>query len=297
MVQDIGAGAGFAGERAAGDLLPAGKPSTWRLVVTDDRDPAFHMSLDEAMVELVRTGRVPPTLRLYTWRPRSLSLGMNQAVREAVDLEAVKALGVGLVRRPSGGRTVFHDREVTYSIVVPENDPRIPEGVMDAFRRLTEGLVAAFHALGLRTAELQTPEAAAPKSGSPVCFESPGAYELVIGGKKAAGSAQARLGGVLLQHGSVPLSYDEAAMFRLFYFPNEAAREQARERFRRTATAIEAELGRPVGVEALKAALVEGFSRALGIRFVPEPLTPEETALAERLVREKYGRPEWTFRR
>lgn len=270
----------------------------WRYVETWEGDPAFHMALDEAMMMLLGERRIPPTLRFYTWRPSALSLGMHQDAATSVDLHAVRALGVGLVRRPSGGRTVFHDRELTYSVVVREDDARMPKGLMAAFRRLTEGLKRGYHRLGIFDATLNSAsDAPESKENTPVCFDTPGAYELVIGGKKAAGSAQTRRGGVLLQHGSLPLSYDVETMFRLFYFPSSEARARAIARFHATATSIEAALGRPVTLEEVRDAMLFGFGQALGVEFVPGSLTAEEQALAQRLAAEKYTNPEWTFKK
>ena len=273
--------------------------TSWRYVETWGAPGAYHMALDEAMARLVGEGKLPPTLRLYTWQPSTLSLGMHQKLSRSIDAEVARLLGIGIVRRPSGGRTVFHDMEITYSIILPESMPGIPRSIREAFRLLTQGLVQAYHLLGITQARLheslQTDEKRV-KHDSPVCFEEPGESELVIDGKKAAGSAQARLYGALLQHGSVPLRYDEEKMFRLFYFPDDATREKALRRFQKTATSIEAALGRTVAPETLQQALREGFARAFDIEFIEGNLTDEENRLTEKLIAEKYGTDAWTNR-
>lgn len=275
------------------------RSTSWRVIETWEAPGAYHMALDEAMSILVGKGQVPPTLRLYTWQPSALSLGMHQVLHRSIDRESARRLGVDIVRRPSGGRTVFHDMEVTYSIILPESMPGIPRSIREAFRLLTQGLVQAYHLLGIAQAALYEPPHDTPsshKTDSPVCFEDPGESELVIHGKKAAGSAQARLHGALLQHGSVPLRYDEDKMFQLFYFPNETARAKARQRFQQTATSIEAALGETVTPEAVNIALRDGFARALGVKWTEENLTDEEKQLTEKLMHEKYATEAWTAR-
>lgn len=273
--------------------------TSWRYIETWDAPGAYHMALDEAMAILVGKGQLPPTLRLYTWQPAALSLGMHQNLYQSIDRERARTLGVDIVRRPSGGRTVFHDMEITYSIILPESMPGIPRSIREAFRLLTQGLVQAYHLLGITHASLHEPPQHTQKThktDSPVCFEDPGESELVIHGKKAAGSAQARLHGALLQHGSVPLRYDEDKMFQLFYFPDDTTRTKAFQRFRETATSIEASLGKTVSPEMLKMALRDGFARALGVQWTDDRLTDEEIRLAEKLYHEKYATEAWTYR-
>ena len=96
---------------------------TLRLLRTGVARGAFNMGLDEAVLGSVSEGRQPPTLRFYGWNPPTVSLGYFQGLDDEVDREACRAAGVDVVRRITGGGAVFHDDELTYSVVIPERHP------------------------------------------------------------------------------------------------------------------------------------------------------------------------------
>ncbi|MCG0314935.1 MAG: lipoate--protein ligase family protein [Calditerricola sp.] len=272
-----------------------------RFVDTGSRSPAENRAIDEAILRLHAEGKVPPTVRFYTWDPPTLSIGYFQKAEREVDLAAVRAMGLGFVRRPTGGRAVLHDRELTYSIVVRESHPLIPPSVTEAYRVLSMGLLEGFRALGLRAemVSLSDPEEkkkfAAPSSAA--CFDSPSWYELVVEGRKVAGSAQTRQLGVVLQHGSILLELDVDKLFSCLRFPSERVRARLREDFTRKAVAINDVAPRPVTLEEAKAAFFAGFAKGLGVELVPGALTPEEEALAAELVATRYGTEAWNLRR
>jgi lipoate-protein ligase A len=122
--------------------------NAWRYIHTGNRSPAANMAIDEAILTAHSEGKVPPTVRFYGWSPATLSIGYFQKAQE-VDFEALRSEGIGFVRRPTGGRAVLHDKELTYSIIVSECYPGIPRNVTEAYRVLSEGLLQGFRALGL----------------------------------------------------------------------------------------------------------------------------------------------------
>ncbi len=274
------------------------RPSpVWRLLQTGAGAGAWNMALDEAMLRLMGQGKSPPTLRLYWWQPPCLSVGYFQAARREVDLARLAEAGIDLVRRPSGGRAILHDRELTYSVVASLDDPLVSGGVAQSYGKLAAGLLAAMQALGVvAQAALQDRRGhgvlrpAQDSARSPACFATTSHYELTVGGRKVVGSAQMRQGGVLLQHGSVLLGLDEAKFAQLLH-------DGAAAKLSQHATCLEEVLGRPIALEEVDRAMVEGFSQALGITLIAEEPTPEELALAQRLLEEKYATPEWNLRR
>jgi len=279
---------------------------TWRLVLSGALAPEMNMAVDEAVMTAIAEGIAPPTVRFYGWRPPSVSLGYFQRASE-VDTDALKRRGYGLVRRPTGGRAVLHDRELTYSIIVSESHPLVPAGVTEAYRVFSSGLLHGFRLLGLdaRLADAPVPAAAggggAGTAASAACFDSPSWYELVVDGKKAAGSAQTRQRGVVLQHGSILLDLDAEALFGVLAFSHERARERMMRAFAGKAAAInelrkERGLG-AVSLEEAERAFRQGFERGLGVRLEEGELSEYERELAARLAAEKYGSEEWTFRR
>ena len=128
-----------------GLLLPQAK---WRLIVTEPADGATNMAIDQAIAEAVAQGEVLPTLRFYSWHPACVSLGQSQSAA-LLDLNRCTALGWDIVRRATGGRTVLHIDELTYSIIAPENEPRVKGGVLASYQRLSLGLQAGLEAAGL----------------------------------------------------------------------------------------------------------------------------------------------------
>src|SRR5215212_6466035 len=116
---------------------------------------AMNMALDEALFESVIAGG-GPTIRFYTWRPAAVSLGVNQPAGE-IEREACDRLGLDLVRRPTGGRAVLHQYELTYSIAVRESDPLVSGGVVESYRKISTALVAGLRLLGAQV-ELAPPD-------------------------------------------------------------------------------------------------------------------------------------------
>lgn len=273
----------------------------WRFIVTEAMPPAMNMAVDEAILQLHSEGKVPPTVRFYTWNPATLSIGYFQKAAKEINLEALRERGLGFVRRPTGGRAVLHDQELTYSVVVSESHPKMPSSVTEAYKVISMGLLHGFQRLGLHAemVSLATEEEKEKYSspGSSACFDSPSWYELVVEGKKVAGSAQTRQKGVILQHGSILLEMDVELLFSLLNFPSERVKQRMMESFRQKAVTINEVSPRPIGLQEAVEAFRDGFASGLEVELVPGALTPEESTLAEELVRTRYAVDEWNFRR
>ncbi|MBI4320938.1 MAG: lipoate--protein ligase family protein [Chloroflexi bacterium] len=280
----------------------------WRLLETGRQDGATNMAVDEAILLAVAQAKVPPTLRLYGWEPACLSIGYFQSAVNEVDLDACRELGVDLVRRPTGGRAILHEHEITYSVVVSQDDPLIGGGIGASYEMISKCLVAGLALLGSQAVPAPSRRQAATdrsigqrrteSSGrSPACFDAPSDYEILFCGRKLVGSAQMRRLGTILQHGSILLDADVAKMAALL----KAADDTARERFSAVLTArmasLRKALGRQVGMYEAARALKAGFEAVLGVRIEPGVLTRDEVDAAERLRREKYCAPDWNLRR
>ncbi len=264
------------------------RPSTWRLLNTGERDGATNMAIDEAILRGVAEGSSPPSLRFFAWQPACLSLGQAQAAGD-VDLAACRALNVDIVRRPTGGRAILHVDELTYSVAAREDEPRVQGGIVESYRRLSEGLLAGLLRMGLPVRQVERPDNHDRDQG-PVCFEVPSNYEIVFDGHKLIGSAQARRNGAVLQHGSLPLVGDIGRICDVLAIPPD------RDRVRARAITVERAIGRPVTFDAAARVMAEGFASALSLRLVPGDLTPQECAWAEELRRDKYASEAWTYR-
>lgn len=288
---------------------------TWRLIHSGHLSGPANMAIDEAILRGVAQGG-RPTLRFYGWEPPAISVGVFQDLENEIDLVMCKSLGIDVVRRPTGGRAVLHDVEVTYSLILPEESGIIPKGITESYRAVSEGIVRGLASLGLdakmvslRRKGDKAPSTQAPRSGryvitveapdqgsaSAACFDSPSWYEVTVGGKKIVGSAQMRRMGVLLQHGSIPLELDAEKFFACLKFPSRESRKRAKAAFLARATSVREELGRDVSFIEVSEAIAQGLKEALGITFVEGELTPYELETAERLFA-KYAHLDWPQR-
>ncbi|HET6871583.1 MAG TPA: biotin/lipoate A/B protein ligase family protein [Sporolactobacillaceae bacterium] len=269
---------------------------TWAFLDTGVQTPAINMAIDEALLNWHSQGLIPPVIRFYEWQPAGLSVGYFQKVKGKIDIEATKRHGFDIVRRQTGGRAVLHDRELTYSVVVSEKHERMPSSVTDAYRVISQGILKGFHNLGI-DAGFALPEGKLGQTGSAVCFEEPSWYELIVDGKKAAGSAQTRQKGVILQHGSIPIEVDEGTLFDLFIYPNEKVKERARRGFGDKAVAINDVLGRKVSIEEVKTAFKSGFEEGLEVNLEPLTLNDEQWEHIKELAKTKYENDDYTYSR
>ncbi|MDO6655153.1 biotin/lipoate A/B protein ligase family protein [Anaerobacillus sp. 1_MG-2023] len=271
----------------------------WAFIDSGERSPAYNMALDEALLKWHSDGTIPPVIRFYGWNPPTLSIGYFQRIERDINMDAVEKNGLGFVRRPTGGRAVLHDQEVTYSVIVSEDYPDMPSTVTEAYRVISEGLLIGFRKLGLNAyfavpeTDAEKEELRAPRSG--VCFDSPSYYELVVEGRKVAGSAQTRQKGVILQHGSILLDIDEDQLFDCFKFKNERIRERMQRGFRKKAVAINSLRETPVSISEAVKAFYDGFQQGLDIELVPYQLTNEQESFVVQLAEEKYASKEWNF--
>lgn len=273
-------------------------PATWRLLRSYPADGATNMAIDEAILHAVAADQAHPTLRCYAWEPPCLSLGRGQKGSD-VDLEALKATGYGLVRRPTGGKAILHIDELTYSVIAPESDPRMAGGVVTSYRRLSAGLMRGLEQLGAhdvtakdhQAGRNREPQARKGRSRiGPVCFEVPSDYEITSQERKLIGSAQMRAQGTVLQHGAIPLYGDIARICSFLVSRPDPDGVRAR------ATTVEEVLGRRVTWDEAADAMAAGFAEALNLRLEPGALTEEEKTQAQRLREAKYATGEWTHR-
>ncbi|MGM0864572.1 MAG: lipoate--protein ligase family protein [Bacillota bacterium] len=277
------------------------KKETWRFIDSGNCSPSYNMALDEALLDWHSEGKIPPTIRFYGWDPATLSIGYFQKVEKEINLDAVKEHGLGFVRRPTGGRGVLHEHELTYSVIVSEEHPEMPKTVTEAYRVISEGILKGFQGLGLE-AYFAVPKTAEEREGlknprSAVCFDAPSWYELVVEGRKVAGSAQTRQKGVILQHGSILLDLDEDKLFSLFNYPSDRVKERMQRAFKSKAVAMNEISSGTVTMDMAKEAFKKGFEEGLNIHLEPYELSKEETQYVVDLARTRYESDDWNFKR
>ena len=266
-------------------------PPDWRLLVDPPADGVWNMAVDEAILDAVAAGVAPPTLRFFQWRPACLSLGYFQRYAVVND-QACTASGVGVVRRPTGGRAILHDRELTYSVALPLATLGGDHAVEPSYFRLSQALLEGLRASGAWVT-LARVEPAAGGGHGPACFDRASAHEILLDGRKVVGSAQVRRAGALLQHGSILFDPQVDALLKCL-------RLDAGERDRWHRSMIKGIAGLEGHCECNPATLAGGigsaFARVFGVRLWPAEITAPERAAACQLAKDKYGNREWTAR-
>ncbi|HEX3160785.1 MAG TPA: lipoate--protein ligase family protein [Gemmatimonadaceae bacterium] len=255
----------------------------WHLLVSPALSGPENMALDEALLRRAqRTGDA--VCRVYTWREPTLSFGRNQTARGHYDAGLARELGVAVVRRPTGGRAVLHHRELTYSVTAPLRDA---EPLRESYGRVNRLLLDALRALGV-DARLAERGGRAPVPSAAPCFEAPTVGELVLDGRKLAGSAQWRDEGAFLQHGSILVDDDQALVPRLALHPVPVPAAPA---------TLRAALGRAPTADELGAALllaIRAREDAAAARW--DGLEPALRLDAEQAC-QRYRDDHWTWRR
>ena len=257
----------------------------WRLLVTEPTDGATNMAIDEALWRGRQAGVSPPTLRLFAWSPPTVSLGYGQPLDRHVDLEACRALGVGLVRRPTGGSAIYHDgpeRELTYSVVATAADLGIGPDLLETYRWIGAALLRGLQSLGAPAALV--PERPGDGPVPAFCFARTGVFEIEVDGRKLVGSAQRRQGDSFLQHGAVLLDVDEPRLRTLFPTTRDPLA---------TLTTLASALGRRPSFEEVADALARAFEAEHGLDLRPGGLSDGEAARVDALVADRYASPAW----
>jgi lipoate-protein ligase A len=179
----------------------------WRLLLTGPQSGVENMALDEALLGRAReTGE--SVFRVYSWSRPTLSFGRHQSAHDTYDATRLRARGIDVVRRPTGGRALLHHRELTYSVTAPVI---AGEPLAESYTRINRLLIDALGRLGVAVS-VAAPAVRAPSPTGAPCFETPTAGELVVGARKLVGSAQYRERDALLQHGSILVDDDQSLL-------------------------------------------------------------------------------------
>jgi lipoyl(octanoyl) transferase len=271
--------------------MTKGKKLHWRFIDSGPGGAAFNMALDEALMREAAHGPTA-TLRVYGWRRSSVSLGYHQRLKKRLDPELCRASGVEIVRRITGGREVFHDRELTYSFTGPEGLACLGADITESYRLIAGGLLAALRLLGIEPEIERSPERERGLAGP--CFSSASRYELSVLGKKLVGSAQRRCpeAGAFMQQGSLLIQNSQDRLLDLM--PAESGQRMAGKAAGPSgrATGLEEVLGRPVEFGEVAGAMKHGFEQEFGCRFKKGQPSEKELEL-ELELEKKYNTIIW----
>jgi lipoate-protein ligase A len=258
------------------------KMDTWRIIPIEANDAFMNMAIDETILESRIRKKVPNTVRFYRWKPSAVSIGRFQSMEKEVNLDACRRRGVDVVRRISGGGAVYHDyvRELTYSVVVDCGNPRITTDVLTSYKGICAAIIRGLTFMGLQV-QLDTTDSAQR------------CPNIMVGGKKVSGNAQARRGRVVLQHGTILVDLDIQTMLTLLRNPKLIINETVMEFVRNRITTLSRELNREVGFDEVARSLRKGFSEAFDAELLESNLTSTEVALAKRLRAMRYTSDTW----
>ena len=238
------------------------------------------MAIDEQLLrEADRTGAA--FLRLYRWDPPCLSFGRNEPALARYDRAAIERFGIAVVRRPTGGRAVWHEHELTYAVAAPI---AAFGSLRASYRAIHDRLAAALRALGV-DAVLASDRPPVRMADPGACFAAPVGGEVLIAGRKVVGSAQVRHGTALLQHGSILLDGTQDIVEQLRRDAAEP-RLQPGKREAAAATTLSAALGRAVSFDEVATAIIKVWGVGT--------LTASDRPRPGRSV---FSSPEWTWRR
>ena len=245
----------------------------FRVIDSGPQPASLNMATDEAILVGFINGVSPPTLRFYSFSPSAVTLGRFQKARDQLLSEA-ENYGLSVVRRPTGGRAVVHDGDLTYSVVAGIDDSLFGGSVLETYRKISERLTQAFKELGADVTAEHNPEGKYQRSAS--CFDSAVTYELRLGREKIVGGAQVRQSGAFLQQGSIALVEPEYDFEKLFGGGSK------------TPTGLSSLLGKIVSYEEIRMAIQNSFGCAMRADTVNE----FELARREELL-SKYESSRW----
>ena len=246
----------------------------WRVVELETHDAYLNMALDEAVSEDIMNGSSPPTIRFYTWKPGAVSIGYFQSMKDEVNLDTCRELGIDCIRRWTGGGAVYHDAkgEITYSLIAPAS--LFPKNIIRSYEMICGWIVNGLKTLGIDAVF------------SPV-------NDVLVGGKKISGSAQTRRGGVLLQHGTVLYDLDLATMFSVLNVSKQKITDKMIQTAHERVTCISKHknVDKKDVYQALLGAFTNDKDHEVGT------WKENEISRAKELAEQKYKTKEWLFLR
>jgi lipoate---protein ligase len=250
----------------------------WRFLVTNANTAYRNMAIDLAVLKANSEGHVPPTVRFYYWQPSAITIGYFQSLKEEVDLDMCKKQGVDYVRRITGGGAVFHEHELTYSIVIPESHVEMPKNIMDSYSRICGAIMKGLKNIGIDS------------TYHPI-------NDILSNGKKISGNAQTRKYNTVLQHGTVLLDVDVEKMFSLLRVANEKMIDKLVSDVKQRVSSIKHVLDREVFFDELLDDMKKGFEDEFNVELIKGELTDYELELSDKFDKERFASYDWNHKR
>jgi len=255
------------------------KHNQWRLIESGLENAQWNMAVDEALLSNFKDGDLP-ILRLYRWEP-SLSLGRFSKPKSILNIKKIAQDGFPFVRRISGGGVLVHGKDISYGLIL-SRDSFDNMGVKESYSYICKFIIELYKKLGHTALFASQTELETKKSD--VCLAGIEPYDIVIKGKKIGGNAQRYSKNTLLQHGSIPISVDEAQLEPLFIKDSGL----------KSSTSLE-KLGTAIEYNKLIELVKEAFCESFNVTLVLDRLSLEEKKSAKILLNEKYTQNRWNI--
>ena len=250
----------------------------WRLLETGFRTAAENMAIDRAILVTHSKNMVPPTVRFYGWNPPAISIGYFQNLKDEIDLQSCKQYNVDYVRRITGGGAVFHEGEVTYSLVIQEKHPQISKNILESYGHICQAIIQGLSHLDIES------------TYAPI-------NDIIVNGKKISGNAQTRKYQTVLQHGTVLMDVDVDKMFRILKVPNEKIKGKLIANVKERVTSIKHVKNEKLTFKEVSEALKMGFEEIFDVSLINGELTDEEKELTYSFEKDYFGSKEWNHLR
>jgi len=263
----------------------------WFLLDDGPADGFWNMACDEFLFRSAERFNFP-ILRLYSFEPPSITLGYHERADRILEFDRVRDAGIFVVRRPTGGRALFHKNEITYTVIGNDKDFDSASSLTRSFERISKALAISLSYIGINASIYRGGKngggagdglTSVPGSGthlkSAPCIAAGARFELNVDGRKIAGSAQRRSEGSFLQHGSIFIERGSEEIVKFL--------KGRWDDLGRHMTTVSDEAGRGVSRGELRELLLRGFSEEFEIDFVPLELDEEQSMTIKQIVDRK----------
>ena len=264
----------------------------FRVIDDESHSPEFNMAADLFCMESCEHNSFI-YLRLYQWKPPCVTIGYMQKASQLLDFQSLNRDGMSWIRRPTGGRTVLHHHDITYSCIFPNSILSMGKTILESYSIISQCLIAGLKHAGIQcnsndsfddlkktNREIKLP-----------CFLAPNRKEIMVIGKKLIGSAQKRIANAVLQHGSIPIT-DAYRRLPEYLLLSDEQKKIQKELLVKKSTCLK-EIDPKIKLPETRQALIKGFVESLPFESIEKPWTDEEIEKIEALADSKEFRERW----
>jgi len=263
---------------------------TWKFLYSGEGDPFFNLALDEVLFFENQKEKDSPVFRIYGWDRPAISIGYFQNVSRTCNLAECRKQNLPVIRRITGGRAVFHQEDLTYSLVgLTHLYPELGHNVMETYNKTSQAFLEGLKMLGVQGEWEKGRVSSNGKKSFLPCFASTSIYEVTHLGKKLIGSAQKRVGNSFIQQGSLPLTSTENPKF--FLVNGNLAENGYEKKF----TSLGDILRKKINLEEVAYVFKAAWEKFWNVTLSEMELTPQLINQTQELVNSKYSQKEWNY--